>query len=35
MGRGGGKDAGGVRLKMEHLVRCSEIEIEQKSYGFG
>ena len=22
-------------LKMEHLVRCSEIEIELKSYGFG
>lgn len=35
-GAGGGrKDGGGVRLKMEHLVRCSEIEIEQKIYGFG
>lgn len=35
MGRGWGKDGGGVKLKMEHLVRCSEIETEQKSYRFG
>ena len=34
-GRGRGKDGGGVKLKMELLVRCSEIEIEQKSYRFG
>lgn len=34
-GGGGGKDGGGVKLKMEHLVRCSEIETEQKSYRFG